>query len=300
MGRLTLNILLSFAQFEREIISERTKDKMGAARKKGRWLGGVTVLGYDRDAVTKQLNINPEESKLVREIFELYITRRSTIATAAELNARGILTKKHAISGGRPYGKAEICRLIANPIYIGKISYEGSSYDGIHEAIIPVELFERAQELLKNNRVRRHNPNNSHSASLLRHLLYCARCGHRMAPTYSSKRNIKYRYYKCQTVNETGQSACQARSVNAQAMDNAVIAKVTEIISTSPEYKNKNLAINTPVWQAIFPQERRRVLNLLVKKIDYDGTGVKLAIEMNDEGIVSLEKELCATNLKLN
>lgn len=305
MGRLTLNILLSFAQFEREIISERTKDKLSAARKKGRWLGGRAMLGYDVDKKAKSLIVNKTEAELVREIFAKYLEQRSLMKVANALNARGIKTKLHKydsghVFGGKPYTKKEIGYILNNWTYVGKVKYAGSLYDGQQEAIVALDTFERAQKLLALNKVERNRKENPQNASLLRHILWCAHCKTRMTPTYSSKRNIKYRYYVCHNANSNGYANCPTKSVNAQAIESAVIEKTSWIINNDPELRSKNLILNSPVWELLFPQERRRVLNLLIKSVIYEAQSNKIAIELDPLGIAELQKELmpCATSSK--
>jgi len=296
MGRLTLNILLSFAQFERELISERTKDKVGAARRKGRWLGGVPILGYDTDKTAKALVINKSEAEIVREVFSLYLKKRSLIEVAKALNQRGILTKRHALRvrhcGGRSFNKQDVVNILRNYTYIGKVNYAGAIYDGLHEAIIPADVFEKAQKTMAENRVHRNKLGNTQAACLLRHILWCGHCKTRMVATYSSKKNMKYRYYVCHKAQSNGYQSCPVRSVNSQSIETAVLEKVIWILTNAPELRGKNLILNTPVWETLFPQERRRVLNLLVKAIEYDPRSKKLVIEMNQPGIEELEREL--------
>jgi len=148
MGRLTLNILLSFAQFEREMISERTRDKMGAARKKGKWIGGTPSLGYNIDRENHKLVINQQEAKLVRKIYNLYLESNSILNTTLLLNEQGYTRKKYISQSGRPVGggkfdKNTVHRLLMNSIFIGKVKYNGVLYNGEHEAIITPALFEK-------------------------------------------------------------------------------------------------------------------------------------------------------------
>jgi len=133
MGRLTLNILLSFAQFERELISERTKDKMAAARKKGKWVGGAPILGYDVDPTTKRLLINDQEATLVRQIFERYLTERSLLRVTKWLNAQGFtskryVTRKGRVLGGIPFRITHVQALLKNVLYTGQVAYGGQLY----------------------------------------------------------------------------------------------------------------------------------------------------------------------------
>jgi site-specific DNA recombinase len=160
MGRLTLNILLSFAQFEREIISERTRDKMTAARKKGKWTGGIPVLGYDIDPRGGRLIVNKEEAFRVRTAFELYLDHQSLRATAKELNHLGwptncYTTKKEQLRGGGRFHKNILSRLLTNVIYLGKVNFKGELYEGEHQAIVEVDQWQRVQDIIKHNRLDR-------------------------------------------------------------------------------------------------------------------------------------------------
>ncbi len=152
-GRLMLNVLLSFAQFERELISERTRDKMGAARRKGKWLGSSPVLGYDADRLARRLIVNQEEAECVRQIFESYLASESLLDTVRQLRRRAWpnkswQTKRGEKRGGREFTRATLQYLLTNVTYLGKVMYRGSTYAGEHEAILPVELFDKVQRKL--------------------------------------------------------------------------------------------------------------------------------------------------------
>src|SRR5580658_1420887 len=156
LGRLTLNILLSFAQFEREIIAERTRDKMSAARRKGKWIGGRPVLGYDIDARSSRLTVNADEAIRVRMIFQLYLEYNVLLPTVREIDRRGWRTKqwvtrKGVIEGGQPFTKGRLFRLLTNPIYIGKIDFKNQIYDGEHDAIVGTSVWEDVQHILQQN-----------------------------------------------------------------------------------------------------------------------------------------------------
>src|SRR6202790_5175610 len=147
LGRLTLNILLSFVQFEREIIGERTRDKMSAARRKGKWVGGTPVLGYDVDPGGGRLVVNEKEARRVREIFGLYKTHRSLLKVLAELGARRWKNKswksKRGIEHvGRPFTQTTLRNLLTNAIYAGKVEHRGTIYPGEHAPIIEASLWE--------------------------------------------------------------------------------------------------------------------------------------------------------------
>ena len=153
LGRLTLNILLSFAQFERELISERTRDKMSAARRKGKWTGGHPVRGYDIDPRGGRLILNPEEAQRVGSTYQLYLSYRSLRQVLCDIDRRGWrtkqwVTKSGQVLGGKPFSKATLYRLLVNPIYAGKVDYRGHMYPGQHEPILETQIWEEVQTIM--------------------------------------------------------------------------------------------------------------------------------------------------------
>ena len=327
MGRLTLNILLSFAQFEREIISERVKDKMGAARKKGKFLGGVPILGYDLDRLNHKLIINDKEANLVREIFDLYLKEKSLLSVAMILNEKGYKTKEYTSKPGRVFGgtkfkKTNIQLMIKNPLYMGKVRSGAELYPGMHEAIISDEVFNTAQEIRANNRRERENPKNTKDTGLLNHILRCRACNSIMFHTYGRKGNHKYRYYVCMNAQKRGYKLCPTRSVNAQAMEEAVIEQLKNIANDDKELANllervnsdpdkppmskaklkDALLVTSPIWDALLFAQKHRVLRLLLKEASYDVTDDELILTLNENGIRFLhllgEPAECSSNSK--
>jgi site-specific DNA recombinase len=153
MGRLVLNVLLSFAQFERELIAERTRDKVAAARRKGKWSGGLPPLGYDVDVQTKKLVINAEEAARVRAIFALYLERGGLLTTVQELDRRGWKSKRWStrqghIRGGLPFTKGSLHHLLTNVVYRGKVKYKKEVHTGEHEGIVDAHVWRQVQERL--------------------------------------------------------------------------------------------------------------------------------------------------------
>ena len=239
MGRLMLNVLLSFAQFEREIISERTRDKIAATRRKGKWTGGMPMLGYDVDARGGRLNINEDEAAQVREIFELYLDRQSLIKTALELDQRGWTTKRWVTKkgherGGKPWGRNNLRNLLRQRLYLGKITYKDEVYEGEHEAIVDEDVFERAQRMLKRNgrsggMLVRNPPLTRHGA-LLKGLICCVSCKCGMVHSHTRKSGNKlYRYYVCQNAQNRGWHLCPSPSVPAGEMEQFVIDQIKSI-----------------------------------------------------------------------
>jgi site-specific DNA recombinase len=233
-GRLMLNVLMSFAQFEREIISERTSDKMCAARRKGKWMGGPPILGYNLDRERHCILVNPDEVPMVREIFNLYIQDQSALKVAEELNRRGWMTKSWIRKNGKRvegtrWDKARVVRHLTNVAYIGKVLHKGELYEGEHEGIIEEHIFDQAQSILEMNGngcgpVAR----NSHGA-LLKGLIRCGACGAAMAHTYTNKRGKLYRYYACNTRQKQGTEACESGSLPAQDVEDFVVAQIRQI-----------------------------------------------------------------------
>jgi site-specific DNA recombinase len=247
MGRLTLNILLSFAQFEREIIAERTKDKMSAARRKGKWVGGSLILGYDLNSERTRLVVNPTEAEQVRAIFRLYIEKQSILATAAELNSRGwprkVWTGKRGTTvGGGPWNKPNLLGLLTNVTYLGKVAYGGEIYQGEHEAILDEKTWAATQTVLKRNQRDRSAGVRNKYGALLRGLLVCGTCGCAMTHSYSLKGKTRYRYYVCQKAMKRGWQECETKSVPAQEIEDFVIQRLARI-GSDPELAESVAAV---------------------------------------------------------
>jgi site-specific DNA recombinase len=214
MGRLTLNILLSFAQFERELVSERTRDKIAAAKRKGMWGGGRPILGYDieRRPGGNRLVVNEEEAGRVRRIFELYLECGSLSQTVRRLDEMGWTSKAWTTKagrpmGGRPFNKTQLFHLLTNVAYLGKVKHKDDVYDGQHEAIIDEHLFNRVARLLKTNRSGDGRGSGNKHGALLKGLVRCKACGCAMLHHYASSRTkggaVKhYRYYVCTRAQE--------------------------------------------------------------------------------------------------
>jgi DNA invertase Pin-like site-specific DNA recombinase len=197
MGRLTLNVLLSFAQFEREVTGERIRDKIAASKKKGMWMGGVVPLGYE--VKDRKLVVNEEEARQVRHMFERYLELGTIVALQEELAARGAVSKRRISNSGRKTGGTNfthgaLCHLIQNRTYVGEVHHRGQHYPGEHSLIIDKDIFERAQRQHDENRVARKHGRNIKDPSLLTGLLFDS-AGRRMTPNHACKGSRRYRYY---------------------------------------------------------------------------------------------------------
>ena len=234
LGRLTLNILLSFAQFEREIIGERTRDKIQASRRKGQWTGGFLPLGYDLDPITHRLQVNEAEAERVREIFRLYAATQSLIATVAEINRRGWqtkswMTKKGRLREGGPFRWPAVRALLTNVLYAGLIRHKKELVTAQQPAIVDRELFTRVGERLEGQqRGPRQQPTMPLDA-LLTGLLFCSGCGTRMFLTYTKRPYGRVRYYACGSRHRKREQVCGARSVPADLIEQLVVERVREL-----------------------------------------------------------------------
>ena len=235
MGRLTLNILLSFAQFEREIISERTRDKIAATRRKGKWTGGVPMLGYDVAPEGGKLLVNEAEAAQVRTAFELYLKHQALIATIKELDARGWTTKswttrKGRERVGRPFTKSSLFKLLTNVIYLGKITLGREMFEGEHPAIVDAEIFRRAQALLRRNGRSGGKHVRGQFGALLKNLVHCVPCDCSMVHNHTTRKTNgatkRYRYYVCQTAQKRGWHNCPSKSVPAAELEKFVIDQI--------------------------------------------------------------------------
>lgn len=230
MGRLVLNVLLSFAQFEREMIAERTRDKIAATRRKGKWCGGRPILGYDveLDARGPRLILNQAEVEQVREIFELYLQHRSLLSVVQELNRRGWHSKcwtthKGHRSGGLPFDKNRLHGLLTNITYTGKLTYKDEVHDGQHEAIVTAEIFQQVQAILRHNGKSGGSDVRGGYRALLKRLLFCGPCGCAMSHTYTQRGKTRYRYYVCMKAQKRGWSTCPSKSLPAAEIERFVV-----------------------------------------------------------------------------
>jgi site-specific DNA recombinase len=234
MGRLTLNVLLSFAQFERELSAERVRDKVAASRRKGKWTGGTVPLGYD--AKDKKLVSNKSEAETVRTIFRLYLELGSFSKLVAELDRRKIVTKRRKtkvakFQGGIPFTYGPLAYLLKNRIYIGETHHGGKWFKGEHEAILDRTTFDRVQELLKSNTVKR-RVQFSESGALLQGKLFDDR-GNRMGPSFSSKNGVRYRFYVSTALRGRTHKAGSVTRISAPEIEGLVQAALSEKLQAS-------------------------------------------------------------------
>jgi len=232
IGRLSLNMVMSFAEFERQVIAERTADKMRAARRRGLWTGGRPMLGYDVRA--KKLIINKEESIQVKQIYKLYLELGSITAVISELNRMGwknktYKTKDKKIIPGRPLCKASLKRILSSPLYIGKVLFDGEIFEGAHKAIVDKKTWEAVNTLLDDNRRNSGAGQKNKWNALLREMAYCGVCGSTLTHHYTKRRGKIYSYYVCSHALRHGASTCPGSRISAKELEKFVIDQVKEI-----------------------------------------------------------------------
>jgi site-specific DNA recombinase len=231
-GKLMLNMLLSFGQYERELVGERTRDKIAASRRRGRWTGGTPILGYDiRDG---RLVTNEGEAFRVREVFRLYLEHPSLTRVVEELNRRGWTTKSWTRKDGgerdgRAFDKPALHRLLVNPLYAGKVRSNGSLHAGEHRAIVDEATWNRANAHLRHNGATGGKAVRNKHGALLRGLLYCNACGCAMTHSFTNKGGVLYRYYVCVNRLKKGAHACPDGKIAAHEAERQVLNRIREI-----------------------------------------------------------------------
>jgi site-specific DNA recombinase len=300
MGRLTLNVLLSFAQFEREVIGERIRDKVAASRKKGMWMGGWAPLGYE--VKERKLIVNEVDAKLVRSIFQRFKSGSATTLARELIIAENVRNKY-----GKLIDKGILYKMLNNPVYIGVAVHKGVSYPGEHVGIIDRKVWDKVQARFKENPRKRAAATRAQTPSLLKGIIF-GPTGVAMSPTHTRKNGRLYRYYLSQTVLKQGSGDCPVARVPAAEIEKIVIDQV-RILLLSPEiivqtWRSARKTIKSitesevrialkafdPLWNQLFPAEQARIVELLVERVDVrtDSVDIKLRIA----GITSLVGEL--------
>jgi len=315
MGRLMLNVLLSFAQFEREIIGERIRDKIAAARRRGKWAGGKPMLGYevDRSGPSPRLVVNPEEASRVRTIFELYLEKGSLLPVVEELDRRRWTNKVWSTQngkrlGGRPFDRPSLHQLLTNPLCTGQIVHKGERFPGEHEAIVSEATFARVQKQLHANGRSGSTPAASENGAMLKGRLHCRACGCAMVHVLSGRGTKRYRYYVCSKANRTTRANCPSPSLPAAEIERVVLEQLA-VALRQPAIMNAAVASAREsdravgvadvtmalddfesLWAALTPREQTRVLDLAIDRVEYDGAESSVEVMFHPTGVTALTK----------
>jgi DNA invertase Pin-like site-specific DNA recombinase len=303
MGRLTLNILLSFAQFEREVIGERIRDKFAASRKRGMWMGGFVPMGYD--VKDRKLVVNEAEATTVRMIFDRFAALGSASILARALQAEDVRNKR-----GKRIDKGFIYKLIGSRVYLGEAVHKGMSYPGEHDAIISQDLWDRVHSILKQSPRDRRAKNRNSSEALLKGLIFTD-TGTAMTPTYTRKGERLYHYYtSMDLIRNRETNGAGPMRLAAAMVDGAVIAEMRRIIG-APEIAARVIEAQrreggdtdertivaglqrfNDLWDALYPAEQARIVRLLVDRVTVGPAG--MAVDLRNNGITTLVRDLSA------
>jgi site-specific DNA recombinase len=276
MGRLTLNVLLSFAQFEREVTSERIRDKIAASKRKGLWVGGMAAMGYDTK--DRKISVNEAEADRVRTIFRSYLKLGSINRLAADLRKRGIVTKVRTLKtgevvGGIPFTRGPLAHLLRNRFYIGEVVFKGEVLQGEQPAIIDRDLFDAVQAKLT-EQLNNHTTTRMKSEALLVGRIFDDRCN-RMSPSHARKRGVKYRYYLSSALLEgRPDHSGSIRRAPAAEIEALVIRSVREHLELSDSIDDKTLVgthierVEIKSDQLVIQLSEAQTTNRQKKKVD--------------------------------
>ena len=301
MGRLTLNILLSFAQFEREVIGERIRDKFAASRRKGMWMGGFVPLGYDVKA--RKLVVNKAEAATVRMIFERFIKIGSATELVRKLRAEDVRGKQ-----GKLVDKGYLYKLLNNQVYVGEAVHKGTAYPGEHQAIVDRALWDRVHTVLGESPRKRAANTRAQTPALLKGLIF-GPTGRAMTPTHTRKGGKLYRYYVSTDVLKRDADSCTVRRIPAAEIESAVVDQLRGLLHapeiivrtwraaksmgdiSEAEVREALQRLN-PLWDELFPAEQARIVQLLVERVDVSPDGAD--IRLRTAGLTKLVADLRA------
>jgi DNA invertase Pin-like site-specific DNA recombinase len=291
MGRLTLNVLLSFAQFEREVIGERIRDKFAASRRKGMWMGGWAPLGYD--VRERKLVVNETEAKLVHSIFARFSRCIPPQILIEQLAQEGSLNKQ-----GKPIDKGYLYRVLNNRVYLGEAVHKGTSYPGEHEPIIETELWDRVHALIKGSPHTKKTRQLGRTPAPLKGLLF-GPSGTAMTPSHTRKRGKLYRYYTSTDCLQRAATDSALRRIPAAEIEAVVVAQIKTMLQ-SPEIVvatwraarqlikglseravRKELFRFEELWNELFPAEQARIVQLLVERVDISEAGADIRLRVD-------------------
>jgi DNA invertase Pin-like site-specific DNA recombinase len=300
MGRLTLNILLSFAQFEREVTAERIRDKVKASRMKGIFMGGTPPYGYKPK--DRKLVIEDEEARNVRWIFARFLEIGSATELAREVARRGIRTPR-----GNAISKNFLYRMLNNRAYIGEAVHKGTGYAGEHKRLIDQRTWDHVQSILKESPRLRASNTRAETPALLKGLLH-GPDGAAFSPTHTRKGDRLYRYYVSQSVLKHGAGKCPVARVPAAEIEAAVIGEIRGMLR-APEVvmatwraaqteceglvegdAREALMALDPLWAELFPAEQARIVQLLIERVDIGTVGLRL--KFRDKGLAQMVAEV--------
>ena len=312
-GRLMINILMSFAEYEREVTGERIRDKIAASKKKGMWMGGVPPMGYH--AKDRKLTVIEKEAAIVRDIFASFLRHESMTTVVAQMQRKGVkgkswTSRRGVKHDGVPLNKNHIYRTLNNPLYVGMISHKGTLYPGEHEPIISQKTWDNTQAILKGKPgIKRTRQARNGTVYLLRGLLFES-SGYALTPAWSQKRkdSKRYCYYTSVKAIKSSYRDAEIATVPAEQIEAIVLTQTRQLLTTpelvfktyqqaraqaigiSMEDVRSSFADFNRLWEQLFPVERNRLLRLLIARIVVSPEGVHITYHNN--GLVRLCQEM--------
>lgn len=286
MGRLTLNVLLSFAQFEREVTSERIRDKIGASKRKGLWVGGVVPLGYH--AKDRKIMLIEDEARTVQHIFRRYLELGSLNLLLADLRADGIKTKMRPLSNGRVIGgisftRGPVAHLLRNRFYIGEVRYKGEIFPGEQPAILDRKLFDAVQAKLEQQRTN-HTARRHASESMLMGLIFDDR-GNRMTPTYAIKNGVRYRYYVSSNLNQGDKAKAGMLSrIPATDIEAVIIAAVRKRLGIDSPMHKASRPPRDKAANSLAPPSDKEFIATHIVRVDVKPSQLAITLKLEREG----------------
>jgi site-specific DNA recombinase len=246
-----------------------------------------------------KLIVNEEEAARVRAIYCLYLDKKALIPVVQELEYRNCQTKRWTNQrgqerGGKLFTKGSLFRLLTNIIYIGKINYKGTIYVGEHRQLVDTEIWQRVQNTLRHNGRVRGGEGHNECGALLKGLLYCTACEAGMVHSYTFKNKKRYRYYVCVNAQQRGWATCPTKSLNAQVIETTIVDYIRNMgrngditaVTTADERDLMNtLSDFNPVWDSLVPDEKSRIIRLLLKRVDYDGRDGKVTVAFHSPSV---------------
>ena len=294
MGRMCMNLLMTFAQFERELASERTSDKMAATRRKGIWPGGTVPYGYKR--IEKRLVVDPDTAPNVVKIFEWYLELGTPKLVAKRLTEKGILRFPER---NKPFDTVMVATALRNCVYIGRVPLKNESFKGIHEPIIDMELWDKVAARLKTVEFKPRTERRATSPALLTGLLRCGHCGDALSYTWTGKNRsgqIRYGYYTCRKDMRRGVSTCSVKSVPAQLIEPLVESEAVAFLKTptmlralagerhiSPFEMRRQLDSPEEFWTSLTPVTKRELLSSIIESVTVYESSVDIKFKVKGD-----------------
>jgi DNA invertase Pin-like site-specific DNA recombinase len=298
LGRLSLHILLSFAEFEREIAGERIRDKIRLSKQRGRWTGGPVPFGYR--PVDRRLVIVEPEAEIVARVFRRFAQTGSVTLILRELQKAGVTRR------GKSFDKAALYAMLKNEVYHGRVTHRGEAFQGLHEAIVGEDLWREVRERLEVSPRTRANANRTPSSAMLRGLIFDGQ-GRALSPTHTRKGQRKYRYYALNAAMKAGATGAASLRVNAGEVEQAVVNQLRALLTAPEIVAQTALAVRETLptideatvrqalqqfeamWSLLFPAEQARIVQLLVEKVVVHKDGLDVVLRTGGLGLLARE-----------